>query len=100
MLIVASGLLHTPPVGVLLRVMLLLTHTTDGPLIAAGSPFTVTTAVLVQPVPVIVYVIVLVPAVTPVITPAVLMVATDGVLLLQVPPGVVLLTVVVSPAHT
>jgi hypothetical protein len=43
---------------------------------------------------------VLVPAVTPVITPAVLMVATDGVLLLHVPPVVVLLTVVVSPAHT
>jgi hypothetical protein len=29
-----------------------------------------------------------------------LMVATDGVLLLHVPPVVVLLTVVVSPAHT
>ena len=43
---------------------------------------------------------VVVPAVTPVIMPAVLMVATDGVLLLHVPPMVVLLTVVVSPAHT
>jgi hypothetical protein len=46
--------LQIPPAGVLPSVMLLFTHTTDGPLIAVGSPFTVTTAVLVQPVPVIV----------------------------------------------
>ena len=51
---VASAVLHVPPVGVLLSVILLFTHTTDGPLIAAGNPFTVATAVLVQPVPVIV----------------------------------------------
>lgn len=43
---------------------------------------------------------VLVPAVTPVMVPLVLIVATDGVLLLQVPPVVVLLTVVVCPTHT
>ena len=54
MLIVASEVLQVPPAGVLLRVMLLFTHTTDEPLIAAGNPFTVATAVLVQPVPVIV----------------------------------------------
>ena len=53
-LMVASEVLQIPPAGVLLSVMLLFTHTADGPLIAAGSPFTVTTAVLVQPVPVIV----------------------------------------------
>jgi hypothetical protein len=41
-----------------------------------------------------------VPAATPVTTPVDDIVAIDGVPLIQVPPGVVLLNVVVLPSHT
>jgi hypothetical protein len=57
---------------------------------------TVTTAVTKQPLP-ISYVILDVPTVTPVTMPVLAMVATAGVLLLQVPPGSELDKVVVEP---
>ena len=40
--IVASALLHTPPVVVLPRVVLLPLHTDNEPVMAAGRPFIVT----------------------------------------------------------
>ena len=43
---------------------------------------------------------VVLPKLTPVTTPVVLMVATDGSLMVHVPPGVVLLSVVLSPVQT
>jgi hypothetical protein len=43
-------LLHEPPVVVLLNVVVLPTHTLVVPVIAAGSAFTVTIAVMLQPV--------------------------------------------------
>ena len=92
-------LLHVPPAGVPLRVVVLLTHTASVPLIAVGSGFTVTTAVARQPVE-SVYDISEVPAATPVITPAASMVATAGVPLLQVPPVLTVLAVVVWFTHT
>ena len=41
-----------------------------------------------------------VPPVIPVTTPALLMLATPGALLLQVPPGTASLKLVVAPVHT
>jgi len=76
------------------------THTADGPLIVAGKALTVTTAVVEQPLP-IEYVIVArpaaIPATMPVEEPTV---AVPGALLVQLPPGVRSLNVVVNPMHT
>jgi hypothetical protein len=44
-------LLHAPPAVVLLSVMVSPAHTADGPVIADGNPFTVATAVVIQPAP-------------------------------------------------
>jgi hypothetical protein len=70
------------------------------PLIADGKGSTVTTAVVLQPLP-IVYVIVAVPADTPDTTPVdEFIVATDVLLLTHDTPGVVaLLSEVVEPAQ-
>jgi hypothetical protein len=43
-------LLHTPPVGVLTRVVVLPAHTDIVPVIVAGVAFTVSSRVLIQPV--------------------------------------------------
>lgn len=89
------------PAGPPVRLRGLPTHT--GPLFEAvgdGSALTVT-VVLTEQLVGRVYVITEVPAVTPVTTPVEgLTVATAGVALLQVPPGVALLNVVVALTHT
>ena len=65
----------------------------------AGNAFTVYTLVAKQPL-LRVYVIVAVPALTPVVTPVVLpMLAMPASLLLQVPPPVLLVSVVLKPTH-
>lgn len=49
-LTVASGLLHTPPPGVLVKEIVAFsqTHIGDGPVMIEGSAYTVTIAVLLQ----------------------------------------------------
>ena len=69
------------------------------PEIGDGVGFTVTVAVTKQPVPRI-YDTVVMPAITPVNTPELLIVATEVELLLQVPPVVKLLSVIVVPLQT
>ncbi len=94
-------LLHVPPGVVVVNVVVLFSHTCRDPPIVDGNAYTVTSAVVRQPVAGSVYVIVdvAVPD-TPVTTPLPdTTVATDGVLLLHAPDGVVLLRVVVCPTH-
>jgi hypothetical protein len=96
--IVVVVLLNVPPVGVDDSVTLLPAHTSDGPVIvpATGSGVTVTFAVTVV-LPhelVTVYLITAVPAATPDISPPAAAVATVGDRLLQLPPGVALLSVI------
>ena len=93
-------LLQVPPVGVEPSVVVRPTHTFVVPVSVVGLELTVTTAVLIQPVP-SVYVIVDVPATEPVITP------DEGrpivalpLLLVQVPPAGVEFNVVVKPIQT
>lgn len=65
-------LVHAPPGIVLLRVVVWVAHTVDGPVMAVGTGFTVTTNVvnvLPQPETDAVYVSVAVPTLTPVTTP-------------------------------
>ncbi len=79
--------LHSPPLTASVSVVLLPTHTSGTPPIGA-SGLTVTVCVAVHPVG-NVYDMTVVPSATPVNNPVpVPMVATDGVLLLHVPPGV------------
>ena len=78
------------------------THTVRVPVMDAGSGFTVTTAVIIQPVAVNVYVIVAVPdAPVPVTRPVdEPTLAVPGALLLHTPPGVASLNEVVKPEQT
>jgi hypothetical protein len=70
------------------------------PAVVTGKAFTVTVEVAIQPVGKV-YVIIDVPEDTPVTTPVpATTVATAGVALLQVPPAVASLSVVVDPAQT
>lgn len=86
-------LLHTPPGVVLDNVVVWNSHTVPAPVIADGRPFTVTTAVVIQPVDAV-YVIVAVPVVVPAVqVPPDVIVAVPVALLLHVPPGVALLSV-------
>jgi hypothetical protein len=84
----------------LARVIALPIHTFAGPAIVAGVVLTETTAVVMQPLP-IVYVIVVVPGATPVTTPVpALTVATDVLLLVhETAVAVALLRFVVEPGH-
>ena len=71
-------------------------------MIVAGNGFTVTTAVVIQPVDTNLYVIIAVPdapvpSTTPVVDPTL---AVPGALLLHVPTVVISLNVVDSPEHT
>ena len=93
-------LLHTPDGVPLVSVSGVPMHTRLLPVVApgAGTASTVTTAVTAPEAAV--YVIVAVPATTPVTTPDELTVATAGVLLLHVPPGVASASVVVPVTHT
>ena len=94
-------LLHVPPLIGLLSVVLPPMHIWVVPVIAGDGGVTVITPVTAQPVPVILYVIVVVPAVTPVTIPVdEPIVAIPVLLLLQVPPVVALLIVTVPPIHT
>jgi hypothetical protein len=68
------------------------------PIIGAGGAFTVIIVVTAHPVPAV-NVIMVVPGVTPVTSPLDEIVATDGVLLLQV-PEMELVSRIVSPWHT
>jgi hypothetical protein len=93
-------LLHEPPPVKLVSVVVPPSHTCKVPVIGNGTGFTVATAVLKQPVP-SVYVIVVVPLEIPVSTPVVTsIVPTAGVVLAHVPPGVVVVSVVVPFTHT
>ena len=95
-------LLHVPPVVGSDRVMVPPPpHTVVGPVMAAGRGFTVSVRVISQPVVVSRYVMVVVPSAKPDTRPVEdPIVATDMLLLLQVPLGVKLLSVTVEPRQT
>jgi hypothetical protein len=93
------ALAHVPPVVPSVRVIVEPTHTGDDPGIADGVVLTVTTVVVVQPVP-REYVIIDVPDIIPVTTPVPpTTVATVVVPLVQVPPVVPSVKVIVVPAQ-
>lgn len=93
--------LHVPPPIPSLSVVVRPTHTLNVPVIVDGSGFTLTVAVVAQPVLVSVYVITVAPEEIPVTAPVVLpTVPTAGVLLLQVPPGVPSVSVEADPTQT
>lgn len=93
-------LLHTPPGLALLSVVVWSSHTVGAPVIGEGRPFTVTTAVVIQPVGAV-YVIVAVPVVAPAVhTPPDVIVAVPVALLLHVPPVVALLSGADWPTHS
>jgi hypothetical protein len=96
--IVALLLLHVPPGVVLVNVAVLPTQRMVGGigLIILGSGLTVTTAVVVQPVP-NEYVTVAVPATKPVTTPVVALTVILAEASLHVPPAGVDANVVVEP---
>ena len=89
---------HVPPTLASLRVMKLLTHTTESPVIAGGSGNTVIVKVTEHPVG-SVYVMVSCPGPTPVTKPEVPIVATLVLLDVQTPPTELSDIVVVSCRH-
>ena len=92
-------LLQVPPVVVLLNAVVNPTHTFNVPAIAAGLGLTVRPIVVIQPAAEV-YVIVSAPLARPDTMPEVEpMVASAGVLLVQVPPAVASVKVVVAPTH-
>jgi hypothetical protein len=91
-------LFHVPPSGVLISVSVLPAHNSALPRIGVGEGFTVMIRVALQPADML-YDIKTVPAPTPVTNPEALMVATDGLLLLHVPPTSVVDSVPVAPSH-
>jgi hypothetical protein len=93
--IVALLLLHTPPVTAFAYEAV--PHTSTGPVIIAGIAFTITLIFETQP-PLVLYLIVDVPADRPVTTPdEASTVATKVFRLLHVPPLTALLNVIVLP---
>ena len=96
-------LLQVPPPAASVKVVVNPEQTTSVPSIAVVRGFTVTTAVMIQPVGnVYVIVAVLVAATTPPVTTPVKdpMLAVPVELLLHVPPAVASVNVVVSPEQT
>jgi hypothetical protein len=91
-------LLHVPPAVVHASVIVAAGQTLAAPVMAAGSAFIVTIAVAVPNDDI--YDTTAVPAVMPVTTPVPLLTVTLPDALLHVPPGAVLLNVVVCPIHT
>jgi hypothetical protein len=92
-------LIHVPPPASV-RSIVLPTHTAAGPPIAVGNELTVTTAVVLQPNPseyVMIVVPVLIPETIP-LTEPIVPIGNDP--LLQVPPPVPSVSVVVEPRHT
>jgi len=95
-----AELVHVPPVFVLVQFAIDPTHKGEVPVILCGmedDTVTVFVAVFTQPLTVTEYVIKDVPADTPVTTPEEFIVATPTFPLVQVPPGLVLVSVVVVP---
>ena len=93
-------LLHTPPLVASVNVVVKPTHTLVVPPMAEGFGLTVKLVTAIQLV-LIVYVIVTMPSVMPVTVPVdEPIVATPGLLLLQTPPEVASVNVVVIPTHT
>jgi hypothetical protein len=94
-----APLVQLPPVGPLLSVVVLFSHTCSVPVIASGNGFTVTVAVFRQPVPSEYDIVTVFTAVEPVMTPYtvpdVFIDATAGLLLDHVPPAVSVLRFVV-----
>lgn len=82
----------------LLRVVVLLTHTDEAPVISAGRPITDIHFTYWQPA--VAYVIPTEPADTPVTTPVALTVAIAVLPLIQLPPLTGDVSVVVDPSHT
>jgi hypothetical protein len=92
-------LVHVPPGVMSPSVVVVVAQRPVVPNGAVGGAFTVTTVVAIFPLP-MAYVIVVVPADTPYTIPEVLpTVATDVVLLLQLPQVPASVSVVVAPAH-
>ena len=90
---------HVPPVDGFVNVMVEPAQTVDGPTIGAAAVTTVITKVAAHPPTV--YLIVTVPGLTPVTIPVVgPTVAIVTAVLLQIPPGVGLVSGVVAPTHT
>lgn len=93
-------LAHVPPGVALLSVADWPTHSDSVPVMADGSEFTVNVFVDIQPDG-RVYVIVVVPGLTPPATPVpAAIVPVAGVLLLHIPPDTACVIVVVRPWHT
>jgi hypothetical protein len=92
-------LVQVPPVTVLLSVVVLCSHTTGVPVMGPGTGFTVTVCSAAHP-PAAEYDMVAVPMARPLTVPVGVTGATDGLLLLHVPPGVASLSVVIPPTHT
>ena len=92
-------LVHVPPAGVDVSVVVLPTHADVEPPIAVGVALMVTTRVVAQPVVLAWKVITDVPAAIPVTIPVVPTVALAPSLL-HMPPVVLLERVVVAPSHT
>ena len=92
---------HTPPAVGSVNVAVELAQTEDNPDIdpAVGSKLTVILAVALQPVDKA-YVIVVVPNETPVTIPDNEPIVADDELLLQVPPVVASVSVILEPTHT
>ena len=95
---------QVPPGVASANVVVKPTHTDSVPVMAAGNGFTVTMAVLIQPVGKV-YVIVVVagnvdPVIIPVTSPVALIEPIPGRLLLHVPPGIASVNWVVCPWHT
>lgn len=90
---------HMPPVVVSVNAVVVPAHNTLFPLIGCGNGFTVTTAVMIQPVGKV-YVTLAVPTLTPVTTPDDEPIDIVAELALHVPPVIASLSVVVRPTHT
>ena len=91
-------LVQPPPPVLLSNAVVEPTQTVSAPVIGEGTVLTVTIVEAVQPVEAV-YTIVDVPIAAPVTIPVGLIGATVGLLLLQVPPRVASLNVVVVPTH-
>ena len=92
-------LLHTPPPVASLSALVAPTHKVIVPVIASGAGVTVIVFVTVQPEP-SEYVIIAVPALMPVTTPVVKSTLTVVAVLVQLPPVITSLRVIVAPTHT
>ena len=91
-------LVQNPPVVPSLNLITEFTHTLDGPVIATGTGLTVTVAVAGQ-APMEYVITAVPPGATPVTQPKEVIVATNVLLLLHVPPAVPSVRQAPEPAH-